>query len=346
MRVNVYLKTMSEGKNHPDARYPTIHCLRSGARVDHILSPSITNSRLVVIAKSWESGGFVMIIWDWKSSQVLFVRRFVLHMVLQTAQAITQELEYGRCESAEFIDDYRLLIILKLWANGRPSLVLIDTGNDIGGTPIQTTFHFPPQLSHSVSLSLILERGMHKPSPAESLAPFHQDPAQRIIVLYIRHDQLYLTLRVGALLELFKDHEGTKMEWDEWKDRVVIPSSPRGTWTPDAVRISGCRLIYFWSTAGGSGYEMEVFDSSMQGRAKCSRKWTNGWLGTKTYLPPAGGRVRIPLEGFLGLYTPNSSAGGVCVYGSSVDRLYRESWLPGDPTDQPSDLFHLFSGRE
>jgi hypothetical protein len=300
MRVHVYLRTMSDGRNHPDARYPTIHCLRSSARVSSIRRTSITNSRLVVIARSRESGGFVMIIWDWKSSQVFFVRRLVLHMVLQTAQDIMQELEYaGHCESAEFIDDYRLLISLEPRMNGRPSLVLMDTGRAMGGTPIQTTFYFPSHIT--VSPSLISERGMHKPSPAESLAPFHQDPAQRIIVLYIRYDQLYLALRVGALLELFKDREGTKMEWDEWKDRVVIPSRPRGAQGPNWVRVSGCRLIYSWSTDGGSGFEMEVFDSSMRGRARCSRKWTNGWLGTKTYLPPAGGRVRIPFEGPLGL---------------------------------------------
>jgi hypothetical protein len=210
-----------------------------------------------------------------------------------------QELEYGHYESAEFIDDYRLLITLKPRANGRPSLVLMDTGRAMGGTPIQTTFHFPSHFT--ISPSLISERGMHQPSPAECLAPFHQDPAQRIIVLHLRYELPYLALRVGALLELFKNREGTKVAWDGWKDRVVIPSRPRGIWTPDAVRVSGCRLIYFWSTDGGSGYEMEVFDSSMRGLAKCSMQWTNRWVGTKTYLPPAGGRVRIPLEGFLGL---------------------------------------------
>jgi hypothetical protein len=215
---------------------------------------------------------------------------------------IIQELKYGHCTSVEFIDDYRLLITFTLRASVPPSLVLIDTGRDMGGTPISTTFHLSSHFSYSACPYLIWERGMHNPPPAESLAPFHQDPAQRIIALRFRSHPRYLVVRVGALLELFKDREGTEIGWDEWKDHLVVPSSSSGTLDPHSVQVSGCRLIYFWPTAGGSGFEMELFDFSMQGRTECLRKGSNEWLGeTMCYHSSTGGRVQIPLEEFLGL---------------------------------------------
>jgi hypothetical protein len=99
--------------------------------------------------------------------------------------------------------------------------------------------------------SFISERGMHNPSPAESLAPFHQDPAQRIIALHFKFHPRYLVLRVGTLLQLFKNHEGTEIGWDEWKDHLVFPSCSSDTLATRSVQVSGCRLIYFWPTAGG-----------------------------------------------------------------------------------------------
>jgi hypothetical protein len=81
--MEVHLRTMSDGRDHPNARCPIILYSRSGARVSYILSLSITNSRIVVVAKSWErDGGFVIVIWDWKSSRVLFVRRPLLLLLL------------------------------------------------------------------------------------------------------------------------------------------------------------------------------------------------------------------------------------------------------------------------
>jgi hypothetical protein len=76
-------------------------------------------------------------------------------------------------------------------------------------------------------------------------------------------------------LELLRDHGGTEVGWNEWKEHVVIPSRPPGTRAPRAVQVSGCRLIFVDSTATGSGYQMEVFDFSMQGRAKYSNERTN-----------------------------------------------------------------------
>jgi hypothetical protein len=301
--MEVYLRTMSDGRNHPAAQCPTIHYFRSGARASYTHSLSITNSRLVVVAKLWGSNaGFAMFVWDWNSSQVLFVRLLFPHVVLQVTQAVIQELEFGHYASAEFIDDYRLLITRDSRPNLPPCLVLIDTGKDMGGTPIQTTFQLSPHIVCFARPSPVSEQGMHNPPSAESLAPFYQDPAQRIIALRFQSYPGHFIVRVGALLELFKDREGTEIGWDEWKDHLVDPSSSSGTLYPYAVQVSGCRLVYFWSTAGDPGLEMEVFDFSMQGRAGCLRRGSHKWLGeTMSHLSSAEGRVQIPLEGFVDL---------------------------------------------
>jgi hypothetical protein len=302
LMMEVYLRTMSDGRIHPDARCPTICYSRSGTRVNYIHSILITNYRLVVIVQLRKRGrGFAVIIWDWKSSQVLFVRRLFHHMALQATQVIIQELEYEDCESAEFIDDYLLLITLKSRVSVPPYLVIINTGKDIGGTPGQTTFHLPPHFTYSAWQSLISEPGMHNPPPVGSLAPFHRDPAQRIITLQFQSNPPYLVLRVGALLELLNQREGTEIGWDEWKNRVaMIPSLSCSAWALRFVQVSGCRLIYFWWTAAGSGSVMEVFDFSMQGRAKRLKEWITREIGTVNSLRSTVWMVKIPLEGFLG----------------------------------------------
>jgi len=46
--------------------------------------------------------------------------------------------------------------------------------------PAKTSFQFSPYLRDFGYPSLLFERGVRKPSPAERLAPFYQDPTQRI----------------------------------------------------------------------------------------------------------------------------------------------------------------------
>ena len=108
----------------------------------------------------------------------------------------------------EFIDDYNLLIRLEKTVDRPPSIVLMDTRRDIRGTPMKTVFHLPRRFG---GLYLTLERGGHKPSPVESLAPFHQDPNQRIVVLDTNSYLHYLVVQVAVFLELFKDREGTEI---------------------------------------------------------------------------------------------------------------------------------------
>ena len=87
-------------------------------------------------------------------------------------------MEGERCLEAEFIDGYRLLAVLEATQLEPPSLLLIDTGNDVEVTPIKTVFLLPPRIGDFGYMDLHFEQSAHEPSPAESLAPFYQDPSQ------------------------------------------------------------------------------------------------------------------------------------------------------------------------
>ena len=149
--------------------------------------------------------------------------RTSVHLVSRKkTRAFVQELEEERYLEAEFIDDYRLLAVLGATQNESASLALIDAVHDVEGTPMKTVFLLPPCIGDFQGIHLLLEQGAYEPSPAESLAPFHQDPSQRIAVLYIELTKYYLVLRVGALLE-FGDSRGSEIGWDRWKSCVAIP---------------------------------------------------------------------------------------------------------------------------
>jgi len=100
----------------------------------------------------------------------------LVYRLTNNAQEPTQTLQNDHYNTVDFIDDYRLLSTLK-----SPCIVLIDTENVAGGTPVQTLFHLSPHFGDFGHPPHLLERGAYKPSPAEYLAPFHQDPAQRIV---------------------------------------------------------------------------------------------------------------------------------------------------------------------
>ena len=177
------------------------------------------------------------------------------------------------------------------------ALVVLDTEKDMGGTPIQTNFCFPPIFSYAGEPSLILERGVHKPSPAESLAPFYPDPTQRIIALDTHSRPQFLVLRVETLLKLVKDRGGTDIGWEEWKNHAVIPTrSPRSSPACRGIYVSGCRLFFNYFTSSGPYCRMEAFDSSMQGRTKRLSERTIGGYGAVTLLSSTGLRARFPMK--------------------------------------------------
>ena len=231
------------------------------------------------------------------------VRRSFSHNFSTSAREFTQEAEYPRCGPIEFIDDCRLLFRLGqtgLWkyADVPHSLVIINTGNDTEGTPLVTIFHLHlPRGPSPGSLHLTLERAAHEPYPTESLAPFHHDPAQRILALQIQVS-CRLVVRVKALLELLRDREGTEIGWDEWKHHLVLTSINVDNVehpTTHVVQVSGCRLFCIYSTDSNRDFQMEVYDFSKEGHMKHLKEQTNGMLGTVTkYLTSNGVAAKIP----------------------------------------------------
>ena len=122
----------------------------------------------------------------------------------------------------EFIDDYRLLAVLRETQSEPLSLALINTEGGAEVTHMKTIFFLPPFIDSYQFIDLLLECGAHEPSPAESLAPFHQDPSQRIVVLDLGNAPYYLVLRAEALLA-FENRAGPNIRWDAWKGCVVMP---------------------------------------------------------------------------------------------------------------------------
>lgn len=145
---------------------------------------------------------------------------------------------------------------------------MIDSGKVAGTTPTQTLFHLSPYFADFECPDILLGRGAHKPSLVESLAPFHSDPSQRIVVLHTTNPRFYLVLRVGPLLELLESHEGSEIAWDEWKSHTFIPSIDLDPRNHVEIWVSGCRMFSLIPADSGSGAHAEVYDFSVLGRAK------------------------------------------------------------------------------
>ena len=196
---------------------------------------------------------------------------------------------------AEFVDDYRLLVIIRAARSQPPALEVVDTEKGVGEYPTETVFLFPLCIGNFGRIHLHLEPGSHEPSPAESLAPFHQDHSQRIAVLYIEQAPHYLVLRLGELLE-FKTSGQSDIGWDVWKRCVVVPSIDREKLIRSDVWVSGCRLFSVYQRDSTSHVNMEVFDFSVQGRAKYLSDTANEEFGGLRYLSSTGTIVQIPWE--------------------------------------------------
>ena len=180
-----------------------------------------------------------------------------------------------------------MLAILEATQSEPLSLVLIDTEKVTERIPKQTAFLLPPCIGDAQRMYILLERGMHEPSPGESLAPFHQDPSQRIAVLDIEFASRYLLVRVGVLLEL-GNRGVSEVGWDEWKNWVVIPSPHLGPPMPRSdVWVSGSRLFSVYRSGSGPCAQMEVYDFSVQGRAKYLSNSVDERFGGVRYLMPA-----------------------------------------------------------
>ena len=164
----------------------------------------------------------------------------------------------------------------------------------MGGVPARTSFQLFPYLPDLWDPSLLLEWGAHKPSPAEHLAPFYQDPAQRIAALSMPRSLGYLVFSVETLVRLAEGREGCEIGWDEWKKHVVIPSIHR----PDIadVWVSGCRLFCIDSVEDDSEPTMGVYDFSKKGRVEYLGERADPDLVGVRYLSSTGARVQLPWE--------------------------------------------------
>jgi len=223
-----------------------------------------------------KQGGVSLVIWDWRNAQTLFAR------------------ESNHYHTAEFIDDYRLLVTLWPARDDPPCLVLMELGEGTGGTPTQTSFRLSPYFRGSGHLFPHLERGAYKPSPSESVAPFHQDPAQRIVVLSMTYADCYLVFQAEALLRLAEDRKGSEIEWDDWKSIVIIPHIR----DPDPVDVwvSGSQLLCITSESTLQEIEIEVYDFSIRGRKDYMSKRINRDLDGVRYLTSTGIRARHPWD--------------------------------------------------
>ena len=204
-------------------------------------------------------------------------------------EVLTQEIDLQRFYTAEFIDDYRLLTLRESTVRPPTSLAVIDLREDDWCDPVMTLFNLPSCFTASRGPSLLCEWGVRGPTLAESLAPFYQDPTQRIIgVVGPGPDYTYLIFQLGALLKLLESLEGFEIEWDEWNFCVVIPSIEQERHT---AWVSGSRLF----CAGyGQDAQIEMFDFSLQGRGKYLSQRVNHTLGGIRYLSSTGARARVP----------------------------------------------------
>ena len=73
-RIEIHLRTLSDGGHHPDALHPTIQSSRRSDTI-YSISASITSSRLAVLTKEGYHGPKCLTVWDWKKAELLFVRR-------------------------------------------------------------------------------------------------------------------------------------------------------------------------------------------------------------------------------------------------------------------------------
>lgn len=140
-----HLRTLSDGKNHPAARYPTIQYSRGGFTMYRMTSVSITGSRLAMFGtvQTGVPDRIFLIVWDWKSGQVLFVRQ-TLPKIWQAKLKHSHRISEERCTCVEFIDDHRLLLALGTTPHTPPSLAVMDTGKDVGGCLCKRSFTSPP----------------------------------------------------------------------------------------------------------------------------------------------------------------------------------------------------------
>lgn len=176
----------------------------------------------------------------------------------------------------------------------------------MGEIPAHTYLLLSPRLTHTAYHCLLVERGAHKPSLGESLAPFHPDPSQRIFVLCLSPFSPCLVLRVEALFQFLGGDVGSEIAWDVWMSHVVVASIDldlRGV----RVCVSGCRLFSLPPTDPRFGVQIEVHDFSAQACAEHSSKIVNGGPTEPWVLVPPRVRKQVQLGYTLEVHSSHDS---------------------------------------
>ena len=75
-QIVIHLRALSDGEHHPVAQSPTIQYSRADLPWFFLHWVSITGSRLAMLVNVNLNHGRVLVIWDWKSAQLLFVCQF------------------------------------------------------------------------------------------------------------------------------------------------------------------------------------------------------------------------------------------------------------------------------
>ena len=182
-------------------------------------------------------------------------------MTTSSTQGSTQKDPVACNTTFEFIDEYRLLFTLEAEGGKSPALVIMDTKPD---EKKRTTFRvsFPEATSERIFIQM--EKGAHNRSKEEtSLAPFYQDPGQRLITLTTHWASDILVFRVEALLKHHKGGENSEVQWNYWKESVATVTllhHPVATW------VSGCRLFILSNPQHGGEQMMRVYDFSREGQ--------------------------------------------------------------------------------
>ena len=142
-----------------------------------------------------------------------------------------------------FVDDFWLAFTLASHHFGvPPRLVLLNTEQTVGAPRLaQTTFWLNTDEDWLVGTPYLdLGQGGHEPTPEEdSLAPFYQDPSERILVVEFFEGGSVFVMKAEVLLELARERGDTELGWEQWRVHAVeVVSCYR-----DFLWVSGSRLF-------------------------------------------------------------------------------------------------------
>ena len=182
--------------------------------------------------------------------------------------ATRQELAGRRYRSLKFVNDYSFVALSVSHQGDYPQLDVFNTEHETGLKPVQTSFSFSTARMDA-PLRLLSDPYGHAPLPDELTAsPFYSDSSQRILVLSIDEYQ-WLTINVELLLELAREQEGQRIEWEEWGDNTIQIQA--GGDTINRIGVFGCRLLCIMSGMDEEGSALSylrTYDLNHAGRAK------------------------------------------------------------------------------